>query len=141
MCGAKAVTDMIGGQLLPTRGWDPDASLPGSAAPNRALGHAGRAARGRSVLTVFLVLLPCPVLPCPAPQVGKEGVITVQDGKTLENELEVRHATPRCAALCRAVHAGAACLHVVFSAAVAHWTLLLLPGKTAIRLRLPPGLP
>lgn len=28
--------------------------------------------------------------PCPSPpQVGKEGVITVQDGKTLENELEV----------------------------------------------------
>ena len=33
-------------------------------------------------------------------QVGKEGVITVQDGKTLENELEV---CARCAVLCCAV--------------------------------------
>lgn len=43
----------------------------------------------------------CRVL-CMPVQVGKEGVITVQDGKTLENELEVRWA--RCAVLRCAVN-------------------------------------
>ena len=54
------------------------------------------------VHTACIVCLPehaCRVL-CMPVQVGKEGVITVQDGKTLENELEV---CARCAVLCCAL--------------------------------------